>query len=365
MKLYFLIFLTIFSSFHLLGQNETTWNSFWNEDMTLIGFKDAKGVVKIEPKFSSYTIANKFDDIIAISEENNGNWKSNYLTKSGKVFGKDSVYLVDNNLDCESEGFIRFKVDKTQKIGMFDRTGKVVIPAIYNELSQVRNGIIIGLKGAEKKYFNEQNTLDSNQFDWINGQDVLIDTLNNVLVENFEYESSLNFFSLEKTVSQHPDTTRKSFLAPDGSYFSFVDFEKEFKQWITKELMNNLTVERLAAISHDTISCESAYGWSKRSKQKLIKENFSMLKKGMLAILKANTDYYISLGALNQLMYQGIAFEKYYSNCGDSKYWMYPTMLLVISYNEKKEFVDNRYEFLKTENGYTLISLAMRVEELK
>ena len=365
MKLYILTFLTTISSLTMLGQSNDTWTSFWNKDTTLIGYKDKNGVVKIEPKFIGFTSASKFDNIIAASEETNGKWSSYYLTKSGKIIGRDSLHIFDNGSDCESEGFIRFRDSKTDKVGMFDRTGEIVIPAIYNGLTRVRNGMIIGLKGAEKKYWDKHKESGCNHFSWTGGEEVLIDTMNNILVENFKSDKSLNFFSLEKTISPHSDTTRKSFLAKDGSYISFVEFENEFRQWITKELLNNLTVERLISISYDTITWESTNGWAKTNKQKLIPDNFIILKNGLLEILQPKTDYFISSDGLNPYMYEGSEFEKYYNNCGESKDWIYPTMSIIISHSNKKDFTQNHYEFLRTDNGYKLISLTIRNEKMK
>lgn len=365
MKLYLLTLLTTISGLTLLGQNNDTWTAFWNEDTTLIGYKDKNGVLKIEPKFTGISGGAKFDNIIAVSEERNGKWNNYYLTKSGLIVGRDSLHIFDNGFDCESEGFIRFRDSKSDKVGMFDRTGKIVVPSIYNALTSVRNGMIIGLKGAEKKCWDEHKHSDCEHFSWTGGQEVLIDTLNNILVENFSYDESLNFFSLEKTKAPHPDTTRISFLAQDGSYYSFVDFEKEFRQWITKELQGNLTLERFISISYDTITWESTEGWVKTNRELLIANNFVILKNGLSEILHPRTDYFISIDGLNQFMYDGADFEKYYNNCGESKDWIYPTMSIVISHKDKKDLTQNHYEFLRTVDGYKLISLTIRNDEMK
>lgn len=349
----------------LIGQSNDTWTSFWNKDTTLIGYNDKNGIVKIEPKFSGFTSASKFDHIIAVSEESDGKWNSYYLTKSIKIIGRDSLHIFDNTPDCESEGFIRFRDRKTDKVGMFDRTGKIVVPAIYNDLTRVRNGMIIGLKGAEKKYWDKDKHSGCNHFSWTGGQEVLIDTANSVLVENFKYDNSLNFFTLEKTKEPHSDTIRKSFLAIDGTYYSFVDFEKEFKEWITKELLNNLTVDRLIAISYDTITWETTSGWGKTSKEKLLADNFAILKNGLLEILQPKTNYFISTDGLNPFMFEGTEFEKYFNNCGESKDWIYPTMSIVISHGTKKDFSQNHYEFLRTDKGYKLICLTIRNDKMK
>lgn len=365
MRLYILTFFTIISSMTLLGQSNDTWTYFWNKDTTLIGYKDKNGVVKIEPKYTGFTSAIKFDNIIAVSEESNGKWSSYYLTKSGKIIGRDSLHIFDNGSDCESEGFIRFRDSKSDKVGMFDRTGKIVVPAIYDDLTRVRNGMIIGLKGAEKKYWDKHKESGCQHFSWTGGQKVLIDTMKNILVENFKYDKSLSFFSLEKTKAPHSDTTRKSYLAIDSSYFSFVDFEKEFKQLIAKEFQNDLTIEKLISNSYDSITWETQNGWGKSNKERLITENFTVLKNGLLEILKPKTDYFISSDGLNPFMFEGKEFEKYFNNCGESKDWIYPTMSIIISHGDKKNFTQNHYEFLRTDNGYKLICLTIRNEKMK
>ena len=349
----------------MLGQSNDTWTLFWNKDTTLIGYKDKNGVVKIEPKFTGFTSAGKFENIIAVTEEINGSWKSYYLTKQGKKVGSDSLHIFDNGSDCESEGFIRFRDSKTDKVGMFDRTGNVVIPSIYNDLTRVRNGMIIGLKGAVKKYWDKDKHSGCNHFSWTGGQEVLIDTLNNILVEDFSYGNSLNFFTLQKTKTPHSDTTRKSFLARDSNFYSFVDFEKEFKQWLTNDLFIDLTGESLINASYDTIIWESPNSWAKTDKYNFINNNFEILNNGMKEILAPNCDYFISKDGLNPFMYEGDEFEKFFNNCGESKDWIYPTITIVVSHKNKKDFSQNHYEFLRTENGYKLISVTIRNEKIK
>ncbi|MHC0443614.1 WG repeat-containing protein, partial [Flavobacterium sp. 3-210] len=81
--------------------------------------------------------------------------KSYYLTKQGKIVGRDSLYVFDNGPDCENEGFIRFTNHKTDKMGIFNSEGKIVIPAQYSALTKVRNGLIVVLKDAEKQQDGE------------------------------------------------------------------------------------------------------------------------------------------------------------------------------------------------------------------
>lgn len=359
MKFYIFTFLII-TSLALLGQSNYTWTSFWNADNTLFGYKDKNDVVRIEPKFTGFTNAGIFEHIIAVSEDNDGKWISYYLTKSGKIVGRDSLHIFDNGADCESEGFIRFRDPKTDKAGMFNRNGDVVISAEYNGLTRVRNGMIIALKGAKKKYWE-----GGEHYSWVGGQEFLIDTNNNILIHNFKLDNSLNFFSLEITNAPHSDTIRKSFLARDGSYYSFIDYENEFRQWITNELLRDLTKERLISISYDTITWDAPDRWAKTSREKLITDNFTILKSGLSEILQPKTDYFITSDGLNQFMFEGAEFEKYFNNCGESKDWIYPIMSIIINHGDKNNFSQNHYDFLRTDNGYKLICLTIRNEKMK
>ena len=338
-----------------LKQSNDTWTSFYNKDSTLIGYKDKNGIVKIEPKFTTYIIADKFDNIIAATEESKGQWKTYYLTKTGRIIGRDSLLIFDNTPDCESEGFIRFKDSKTDKVGMFNKNGDVVIPAEYSDLTRVTNGMVIALKGATKKQEGEH-------FSWVGGKELLIDTHNKVLIDGFPYTRSLNFFSLEKTKTPHSDTTRKSFLAKDGSWYSFIDFEKEFTQWLMNDLFVNLNIKKLTDVSYDTIAfLDHENNTGSSSKEKFIKNNFLVLKNGLLEVLNPKNEYFISIDFPT---IEEAKFQKYFNNCGEVKEWIYPVMVIAISHGSGVKSSQNLYQFLRTDNGYKLIDVTIRNEKI-
>ena len=363
MKYTILTLLLTMTSPALFGQSNDIWTAFWDEDETSYGYKDKNDVIKIEPKFIWFLNARKFENIIAVTEEAGTTWRSYYLTKTGREI-EARLYTSDMSVDCECEGFIRFKDPETHLVGMLNRHGDVAIPAEYNDLMRVMNGMIVGLKGAEKEYWDERRLSDAH-FSWIGGKEVLIDTLNNVIIDNFTYDNSLNFFTLKKADVPDPDTIRKSFLAVDGSYYSFVDSEKEFKQWLTDDLFSDLTSEKLINNSSDTITWESAEDYGKTDKRKLITDNFSTLKNGMLEILNPACDFSILGESFYTFVYNDKEFEKYYDNCGRFKEWIYPAMVLVISHDDENDYSQNHYTFLRTDDGYKLISIVVRNEEIK
>ena len=324
-----------------------------------MGFKDKNGMVKIGPKFKGFTIANKFDDIIAVTEEINENWNSYYLTKTGRIVGKDSLHIFDNGADCESEGYIRFRDGKTDKVGMFNRNGDIVVPADYNDLTRVRNGMIIALKGAEKKQWGEH-------FSWKGGKEILIDTNNKILIDNFKYDNNLNLFSV--LISSHPttDTIRQNFKGVNEQYYSFIDFDKEFRSWLKSSLLRNFTKNSLLECACKEITFwKEPNGWTSEAKSTFIDRNFELIRTKLLELNSKACDYSIFDEGLNPYIYGSDEYKEYFNNCGESKDWLYPIKNIVISYKDNKDLLQNHFEFLRTDSGYKFISITIRKGALK
>lgn len=362
MKKNIILYTFLFLSCAVFAQNKDTWISFWDKDTTHIGFKDKSGNIKIKPKFTRMTFAHKFDAIIAVNEDINNSWKSYYLTKSGKIVGLDSLYIFDNGADCENEGFIRFRDPKTDKMGMFNGDGKIVIPALYSNLTKARNGLIVALKGAVK------TKLDDEHFGWTGGKEILIDTNNKVIIENFEYENDydLNFYSLEQSKTPTKDPLRQNFKGINDQYYSFINYDKEFKVWLKNTLLSDLSKENVLKHSFDKITYwKNPNGWIKEPKTKFIDQNYSLLKLKLEELNSEKTDYFISADGLNQFIFEEKEYENYFNNCNESKEWQYPVKNIVISSQDKDDFGQDHFEFLRTENGYQLISVSMSKDTLK
>lgn len=359
MKNYLLLYLLAFLNYSVFAQNNDIWVSFPNKDTTQIGFKDKNGVIKIEPKFTGFTIAHKFENIIAVTEEENGKWKSYYLTKSGKIIGRDSLYVFDNGPDCENEGFIRFTDRKTDKMGMFNGEGKIAIPAEYSNLTKVKNGMFIGLKDAKKE-------MDGEHFFWTGGKEFLIDSNNKILIENFPYNDDLNFYSLEKAKEKSKDEIRESFLGVDGQYYSFISFNKEFKTWLKNTLLTDLSKTNLEKHSFDKITYwKEPMGWKNESKTKFIDQNYTYLKSKFQELKNPKTDYFVSTEGLNQFIFESSEYEIYFNNCNESKDWIFPVKNIVINPKNKLDHGQDHLEFLRTESGYKLTSVSARKDILK
>jgi len=342
------------------SQQADYWTIFWNENEEKFGFKDNNGHTVIEPKFSGFSFVNRLEHIFIASEEIDENLDIYYLTKAGRQFGRDSIYIFDNTPDCESEGFIRFRDKTTDKVGMFNRQGAVVIPAVYDELTNVTNGFVIGLKDAEKKYWDDHNYSGCNHFSWIGGQTMLIDTNNRVIIENFTDSLILDFYSHQLQDKSDDASNREYFSGVDGKIHSFINYEKDFSIWLKHSLLDNFTTENLVRVCYDRLTFwKDEEGWVSASATKIIEKNFMLIKDRLSVIQNPEQDFFVSIDGLNSGIFQGEEFKIYFNNCGQPLTGKYPVMNVVITYKDEKDFHQDHFDFLKTDNGYKLISLTV------
>jgi len=366
MKKILLTYIIFLIGLSVQSQNTDTWTAFMDDSSGLLGFKNSTGQVEIEPKFMGFTIARKFDNIIAVMVKNEGNYKTYYLTKSGKKVGIDSLHIFDNGADCESEGFIRFRDKVTDKVGMFDKNGNIIIPAVYNELSRVQNGLVWALKGAKKKYWDKHNESGCNHYSWVNGKEMLINTKNEVVIENFQYEGNLNLFSLHISAIQNDNPNRHSFKGKNGKFYSFIDYKKEFRNWINSKLLDSLTLDKLIKVSFDSITYwKEPNGWTTELKTDFLKSNFELIKTRFLELNKIETDYFVAINGLNPFIFQGKEHSKYFNNCGEARREKYPVMGLIINNKTKSDLIQDHFDFIRTDNGYRLISMTIRNGKIK
>lgn len=345
------------------AQQNNTWLAFFNKDSSLIGFKDLNGKVKILPKYPiGFTIAKKFDKIIAMEIIINDTMKSAYLLKNLRTIGKDSVYYFDNTPDCESEGFIRFKDYKNDKVGMFDGKGQVVIPAKYNELLPAHNGLIMALEGAEKKYWEGS---DHEHYSWVGGHQVLLDIHGKVLIDYFNYHENLCLNSLMISSEPIQDSTRENFKSIEGNFYSFINFEKEFKQWLFGNFLQEVSRNQMVNYMFENITYWSEVdGWKSTPNKLFMRSNFETLQSSFNELKEPHCNFQIMMEDLNPFIFESKLYEMYFDNCGNALSWKYPVMNVIISSQMNKELVQDSFEFLRTTKGYKLIGVSMRSKKL-
>lgn len=248
------LILFILVSTFCLGQKDTNWYAFYNQDSTKIGFKDVVGNIKIEPMYEQAMMSSDvFKNVIAVWDyAENYSGEQYYLNKNGRKFGKDSLYVFDFMFAEEYEGKIKFRDEKTDKVGFFDKNGKVVIPAVYNDAGDFHNGIAIVIKDAEKKCWKESNGKqrkypDCEHWSW-EGKTMVINTENKELFEieeqdfirNIDYNDIYKNFKLNKSVD--PDYYI-SYKGNDGNTYSFYCPQKDFNKWFQTKFLPDYKIQ--------------------------------------------------------------------------------------------------------------------------
>ena len=245
------LFLLLISSFYF-SQQDTNWYTFYNSDSTKIGYKDAKGNVRIEPKFElAMTNSKVFKDVVIVWEyAKNYSGEKYYLNKEGKKFGKDSIYVFDFSFAEESEGKIKFRDYKTDKVGFFDKNGKVVIPANYNDAGDFHNGLAMIIKNGVRKCWREDNGKqpeypNCEHWSW-EGKTMMINSKNQELFEipkqkDYSYSVDYTNFKLNENVDSDVYT---SYNGNDGNTYSFYSSEKDFKKWFETKFLTDFKTNR-------------------------------------------------------------------------------------------------------------------------
>lgn len=337
------------------AQLSEQWFRFYNRDSTLVGFKNAEGKLSVAPRFQPQSAWGVFQNIIAVQEKRDGKYLNFYLTKSGREVGRDSVHYFDNGEDYEEEGFIRFRDHKADKVGLFNKFGDVVIPAIYNNMTRVSNGLITALSGAEKV------TSEEGEHDyWKNGKEILIDTNNKVIIEDFSSDQNINFYSLIISKKPNPDVIRRNFKAKNGTYYSFIDYKKEFLSWLKTNVLNDQSKGKLGMVFFDSMAYfKPNLGWVNEPKDTYLSQNYELIVNKLLQMNATDSKYSIRLDGLNELIFNSPVFGTYYDGRNESK-TKYPVLSLVFDYNDMTlQHKQDQFEFLRTDGGYKMISVSI------
>lgn len=362
---YFFSLLLILANIYCVAQSEDVWTAFDDSEGYRYGFKNSKGEVMIPPKFMGFSVAGKFDKIFAAMEDVDGKFDSYYLLKNGKKFGGDSMYVFDMAYDCESEGMIKFRDPKTDKTGMFNELGQVAIPAEYSDMTSFKNGMSITLKGAEKKHWGEQHDSSGcNHWSWVGGQELLINRKNEILIESFPRNEELDFYSLEISDEPNRNISRVNFLGVNKKYYSFIDNEKLFTNFLHHKFLNDLSAENLIENSYPKIIYwDDGNGWTLKKREAFVKEKFTTLSEKLGVIKKTDANYQVaSESYFSYPDAENKEFESYYDNCGNWNTSKYPIYNLIITHRNKQgDFsYQDHFTFAKLKDKFQLISCTMR-----
>lgn len=298
---------------------------------------------------------NKSDKIIAISKIDNGSYESYYITRTGKKVGIDSLYMYDNGVDCENEGYIRFRDHKIDKVGFFDNDGNVAISPIYSDASKVHNGMIFTISGKRVK---------DGEMTYSVGNEALVDIHGNTLIDNFTLNEDINLYSIvieDKNYSISP--IRDYFQGKNGKTYSFINYKKEFRYWFESVFKKELAKEKIKNHFFDKVSYwDDKYGWVLTPKKDLTQGMVSDIIQKLNRAKIKNATYQISLDDINSLIYQGKEFEPYYNICYEQIVGKYPVANAIFDGKNKGKSVQDHFEFLRTDKGYKLIGISIKSE---
>ena len=337
----------------LFSQVSRNLKAFYNADSTLVGYHDRQGKVIIPASIKPISVIPRaFDNIISVIDWSDPEESEYYfLTKTGRKVGNDSLYYFDNVPDCESEGFSRFYDRANDLVGMLNSEGDIQIPAIYNGLGRVKNGMIPALKGAQRK----RDSPDDEHSYFEGGKSMLIDTNNQVLIEDFPYNDNLNFYQVSINGSMPEDSSWVKFNGKDGNTYAFMDYVKEFENLFPKLFSKDITAEQLIANSYDSIAYwnDDLNQWVFEDSPKYMNRQVDKIKQLFESVIDGSKKYSTIKSSLNYFIFESESYQKFLDQCGDSLDAKYPVLSLTVYF----EFptVGVTFEFLRTDEGYKLI----------
>ncbi len=372
--------LLLFLSFLLFphsiaAQTPDPWVRFCDSS-SLCGYKDPQGNIKVPAMYSQFISSpDTFHNIIPVSEKT----KQYYLLKNGKKVGLDSVYIFDWNYDCEREGKILFEDHKLDRVGFLDKNGLPIIPAIYNYAYPFRNGLSVVRYGASRKCMDEVvDTANCEHYGWAGGVKLLINEKNEILIDSLDLGyTNINWYSLKMNTPNLDTNLYFTVIGRNGITYSFVDYNKEFTQWFYHVFIPSLRQEgNVRDHLFDEVSTWiEGKGWVDMDKNVFLDLFPSALTSQRF---QTNELKKISNGdtGFNQFIFDTPIFRKFYNAC-DYDEDRFPVYHVIVNYNkwrqppptpDKEGNVKSLYvtdyqesfEFLRTENGYRLISATFR-----
>lgn len=390
MRHQFIFTLCFLLSLSVFGQSNDSWIRFYDTTSDLSGYKDLNGKIKIPAKFTNFTRADTFYNIIAVTEKIDSTWKRYYLLKDGRKVGVDSVYFFDFAFDCENEGTILFEDKKKNRVGFFDKNGVVIIPAIYNAATSFRNGLAIALKNATRTCWGEnEDTLNCEHLSWKGGETILINEKNEVLVDSLDINlRNINWYSLKINDPTVDTSIWITLKGVNRKTYSFINYDNEFRKWFNSVFLQAVSTKENNRFK-DLLFSKITY-WTKEN-GRINTSNDDFIKKYSSSItkerFKKNKLKEVSISD-DDLIYfdkEDTLFNFFMDACGSHNRDKFPAFDVMLTYYKKRlkklnmpnnkksekselsDFYDNyeiayqeHFEFIRTDKGYNLLKVSLK-----
>lgn len=323
---------------------ETSLHRFVEQATGLVGFKRGD-VVLFEPQFDSLWCPDEIKHIAIVRRHREKGGKFVYLTSQGQIIDSVGPYFFDNGPDAEYNGFIRFKDNHSERVGLLNRRGEVVVPAIYNDLSHVRNGFLTALIGADIAREGEHTY-------FVGGEELLLDTLDRVLINSFTFENSqsIDFYSVKQVrLRADLDTTRINFPSTQSVYYSFENYETAFAKWLENNLLSDFTPQRFKSVLYPEVRVNIDYGeWQYLSPDTLMDCHYDRFYQALIRLKDADCEYFYSRDSFHP----GYGSYRNPTNTDE-----HPIVKIVIT---SPNGVQEYFDFYRTDQEYRLIEATFR-----
>jgi len=344
-----LLIATILSS--ALVANDT-WYKFVDEKKKLISYRDKNHRVKLNLKVSLFiqsVYPLKFDTILMAGDY--------YMNKSGHKFGRGKVYWTSEGIPaCESEGYIKFR-DDNALVGIYDKKGKIVVSADYNYISDVHNNLLYGRKYADRI------KIDNEHYRFKGGTVYLLNVNNEMLVENFNPNSDIDYDSFQLLKKPSPDKIRDNLLGVNGKYYSFVNYQKEFKKWFLDTFLKQQNRQNISFYLNETLLFDNISNHHQNSKdlnkKKFISELYEHFNDIFKRLNKIGTEWKISKESYYYHIDQYEKLNYVFNSCGDEITEKYPLFTVYVNYTIKKTKYQDSISFLRTKEGYKIVHVGI------
>jgi len=297
-------------------------------------------------------------------------YKYYYLFKNGKKSSDNSIYYYDNTPDCKSEESVRFL--QNNKMGMYNTQGEIIIPPIYSFLSTKKANHIVALKDAQQvchngTIYSKQNRCEHPRHK--GGTTYLLNESHEILVKNFKYKNSLNWYSMHITDTKENNPLRVYFKGIHGKFYSFIDFKKEFEKWLYTDFLSVLKPHDLQKhlFQEITFVSKEKNAWIHQDKKIFLEKNSKVLISELSKVINKTVKYDILEGSISLFNHKDKAYSKYFDYCAQYKKDKFPMFTLVLDHYKKDGTYDyqDSFDFIKTDEGYKFINITLRKIELQ
>ncbi|MDQ5930388.1 MAG: hypothetical protein QG594_2176, partial [Bacteroidota bacterium] len=243
-----------------------------------------------------------------------------------------------------------------------------VIPAVYDDVKPFYNGFLVVITEGKRMCWNGSGVFSKENpceiWSW-NGNIKIINDKNEVLAENIPLEKlkAIDWFSVKKN-SKETDENYVDFKSGNGDVYSFLNYNKEFQNWLCDQFLNDVSLTSLINFLSDEIHFDvneiledesdirHKNAFWKQEKKEIFLEND---KEYFLKVINLFKNYTIEIyEGTSPMLFRYNKNPEYFSDCGAYQNIKFPYFKV---YLIDKDKVIKSLGFIKIKNQYKLLEL--------